>query len=113
MENTRYIACNLWHHLGLKLEYHVLVVEVMQGSSAEIAGIRPNDIVVEFDDKKVNSDSTLLDMVAKTPPGTKVKVCLNRGGQTMNVIVTIGPLQEDKQNVDIHSRPAQEARINL
>lgn len=58
-------------------------------SAAAKAGMRPNDIVVEFNGQPVRSSDELIAMVIHTRPGTTVpvKVVRNRQVQTLNVTI--------------------------
>jgi serine protease Do len=66
----------------------VAVVEVTKGSAAERAGVKPNDVVVQFDGENVRSTQQLTRLVRETVPGRTVKMALIRDGRRFEVEVT-------------------------
>jgi serine protease Do len=80
---------------GLKEVKGVLISKVLKNTPAERAGIKPEDIVLEWDGKEVSaSDFPLL--VAQTPVGKRVKVKVWRNKRThiFEVKVGIRPVEE-------------------
>jgi serine protease Do len=67
-----------------------LVNAVGRGSPAEAAGLRPNDVIVEFAGKPVESHRRLLAAVAMLRPGEKAKVAFVRQGRRAETVVTVG-----------------------
>jgi serine protease Do len=67
-----------------------LVNAVGRGSPAAAAGLRPNDVVVEFAGKAIDSYRRLLAAVALLRPGEKAKIVLSRHGQRIEATVTLG-----------------------
>ncbi|MGH9370628.1 MAG: PDZ domain-containing protein [Vicinamibacterales bacterium] len=65
----------------------VIVEEVTADSPAEKAGIRKNDVLVEFDGERVRSVRQLTRLVQETPSGRSVQAALLRDGQRSNVTV--------------------------
>ena len=65
------------------------ITTINPGSAAEKAGIRPNDIVIEFNGQPVRSSDELIAMVIQARPGAAVpmKVVRNRQQQTLSVTV--------------------------
>ncbi|NNM83156.1 MAG: DegQ family serine endoprotease [Burkholderiales bacterium] len=70
-----------------------LVATVEKGSPAEKAGIRPGDVIIQFNGKPVNSSTELPALVGATKPGSHVKVKIWRNGSAQEVEVLIGELQ--------------------
>ena len=52
--------------------------EVERGGPASKAGLRPGDVVVEYNGRKVENDKNLVEMVVVTKPGTSVPVKVMR-----------------------------------
>jgi S1-C subfamily serine protease len=86
-------------HLGLK---GALVLDVVPGSPAEKAGLRPTyrdeenrlhlgDVIVKLDDKPVQSASELLDLLEQHQPGGTVRVTVLRDGQEHHLRVPLSP----------------------
>jgi membrane-associated protease RseP (regulator of RpoE activity) len=66
----------------------VAVVEVTKDSAAERAGVRANDVIVQFDGENVRSTQQLTRLVRETVPGRVVKMALMRDGKRVDVDVT-------------------------
>ncbi|MCO5114606.1 MAG: Do family serine endopeptidase [Bdellovibrionaceae bacterium] len=66
-----------------------LVANVMPDSPAEKAGIKPYDVIVEFNGQKIESPNDIQRAVASTPVGraSKVKVLRNGKSNTLSVII--------------------------
>ena len=71
----------------------VLIVDVVQGGPAEKAGIKPYDVVTEFNGTPITSSKDLFKIVSATPVNEKVKGKLFRKNkiQNFNVIVAERP----------------------
>ena len=65
--------------LGLEDREGVIVSDVIDDSPAEKAGIKVEDIIVEFNGVKVRDASNLKNMVSSTKPGTRASVDIIRG----------------------------------
>jgi serine protease Do len=90
------VTRELAKQFGLEKPEGALVAQVMVDSPAEKAGIQPEDIIIEFDRKKVNKMSDLARIVANTPVGKRVKVKLIRQGEEKIVDVVVDELKEEK-----------------
>jgi serine protease Do len=66
----------------------VAVVEVTKDSAAERAGVKANDVIVQFDGESVRSTQHLTRLVRETVPGRTVKVAVLRDGKRVEVDVT-------------------------
>ena len=73
-----------------------------ENGPAAKAGVRPGDVIVEFNGRKVENDRGLVDMVVATRPGTSVPVKIVRDKQPKTLNVTVGEL-----NLDSGSRRAR------
>ena len=75
--------------LNLKDRKGALVRTVPAGGPAATAGLKPGDVIVEFNGKPVVKSDDLVQQVVRTVPGTTVPVKVMRAGkeQTMNVKV--------------------------
>ena len=67
-----------------------VVYSVANGSPADQAGIRRNDIITEFDGKTVTEYSKLPALVQECEPGEKVNVKVYRNSRTITLTVTVG-----------------------
>jgi len=65
-----------------------LVGEVFEDSPADKAGVENGDIILEFNGKKIEDSSHLMNVVGSTPPGSKVSlVVFRKGGKKRFTVV--------------------------
>ncbi len=81
---------------NLKEESGALVGDVTAGSPAEKAGIKPGDIIVEFDRKPIKEMNELPRLVAAVPVGKSVEVKVLREGKSFVFQVQIQELEDKK-----------------
>ncbi|MDI2035075.1 S1C family serine protease [Paenarthrobacter nitroguajacolicus] len=70
------------------------VASVTSGSAAAKAGIKVGDVITKFGDYAVSDPNQLTAAVREQPAGAKVKVTLQRGGQSQEVEVTLDAAQQ-------------------
>ncbi|HUK64483.1 MAG TPA: Do family serine endopeptidase [Dongiaceae bacterium] len=75
---------------GLKSTDGALISEVMPGRPAERAGLRRNDVIVEFDGQPVTDWQKFRLKVADMPVGRTVPLVVLRDGKRVNLSVTLG-----------------------
>jgi predicted metalloprotease with PDZ domain len=78
----------------------VLVSNVVAGSSAEKAGIKPQDIITAFDGKAVTSPAELFAVVQSHKVGDNVKVTVSRNNQSMELNVALGSFKDCMSNIE-------------
>jgi len=81
--------------LGLKTTDGALVGSVSPDGPAEKAGVKPGDVIVSFDGRKVDTSRSLPRMVAETPVGKNVKVEVIRKGGRETLTVVLGELEPE------------------
>ncbi|NNC94868.1 MAG: PDZ domain-containing protein [Chitinophagales bacterium] len=81
-------------------EEGVLVEEVVEGSAAEKAGILSGDVLLNLDNKPVNSDEEVFAIMKTTKPGDEMPVKLIRAGNTMTLNATLGKPQMKKHTME-------------
>lgn len=72
-----------------------IVADVHPNTPAEDAGLKPGDVIIEFDGKKVRDSRHLQFMVAETPPKKKVVLKIIRDGKQSSLTVTLGERPTD------------------
>jgi serine protease Do len=82
---------------GLKEPYGVLVADVLKDSPAEKAGLKPGDIILEVDGKRVDDNMKFRNTIALMKPGTKVTLTIFRDGTEKKINVEIGTYPEDER----------------
>jgi len=70
----------------------VTVTEVLPGSAADSAGMRPGDLLVRYDERLVLSPAELSTATSAGKTGTQVEVELQRNGETLRVFLPRGPI---------------------
>lgn len=76
------------------------VSEVFPDSSAAKAGIKPGDVLISVDGKRINSFAELRAKVGTTPPGKEITIGLIRQGKPMDVKVTLEKQSGDATRAD-------------
>lgn len=81
--------------LGLEVESGILVTSVIPDSPADKAGLRRNDVIVEFDGKPVRDDGRFRLMVANSAIGTKVPIVVVREKKRQEMTITLAERPRD------------------
>ena len=74
-----------------------LIAGVSDGSPAEKAGIKPGDIIIEFDGKKIKTMRNLPKIVANTTVGKNVDVKIWRNKKLLSKRLILGRLESSKE----------------
>ena len=82
--------------LGVKDQNGALVTDVMEGTPAAEAGMKPGDLVIEYNGKKVNDYRTLRLMVSQTKPNTKTTFKVLREGKPRTFSLTLAELPAER-----------------
>jgi serine protease Do len=96
----------LAEYYGIPDEKGVLVTEVFPGDPAETAGIRPRDVVIEVNGKKVSSSRELSRTIADIGVGDRAKILVLRNGKTKTFRVKIAKREDSK--IIARRRPQEE-----
>ncbi len=75
---------------GLRKKSGVRVLQVMDDSAAEEAGIEAGDIITRFDGRKIDDAAELVEAVGEKEVGDKVKVQVMRDGKKKTFACTLG-----------------------
>lgn len=62
----------------------VIVAEVKDGGAAENAGIKKRDVIRKINDSRIISKATLEELIAKSYPGDKLQVLIERDNEMIN-----------------------------
>jgi serine protease Do len=81
---------------GLSEPRGALVAEVHPDTPAEKAGIKREDIIIEYNDQPIKEMNELPRLVAATPPGTKATVKVLREGKEKTFPITVTELKEER-----------------
>lgn len=95
---VRYVLINekIQEENNLSVSYGAWVVKgdngepaVESGSAAQKAGLKENDIILEFNGEKITTDNSLAKIIIKYNPGDKVTLKILRGGAEKTVEVVL------------------------
>ncbi len=67
----------------------ILVTGIIEGGSAEEADMKVNDVIIKFDNKRVNTTSELQEQVGKHRPGDKASVTYIRNGKENTIPIVL------------------------
>ncbi|MEX2186818.1 MAG: trypsin-like peptidase domain-containing protein [Pirellulales bacterium] len=84
------------NRLGLNRPLGALVKEVISRSPAESAKILAGDVILRFNDTKVDDDTHLVNLVALTPVGSEVPVVVLREKKEVRLVVKVGEKQSEQ-----------------
>ncbi len=90
-ENVAILEARLRHQLPV--DYGIFVMKVLEGSSADKAGILPGDIIVAVNGEGVSELDPIKEAIAKYPVGTKLKLKYQRGDKMKQATVKIGEMK--------------------
>jgi serine protease Do len=90
------VTPDLAENFGLERPIGALIGQVVPGSPAEKAGLKPGDVIIAYNGKEVSQMSMLPAMVANTDVGEKANLVLIRDGKKQNVTVEIGKMEEEE-----------------
>ncbi len=88
--STSDMTARLAKSMHVKTTEGALVKDVMEDSPAEKAGLKEDDIIVEFNGAKISDSDDLLDAVRKSKPGTSAAVVVSRDDQRKTFQATLG-----------------------
>jgi serine protease Do len=96
-----------YEDFGLKSRAGALVSTVVANGAAEKAGIKPGDVITEYNGKAIQNTTELQRLVAATKPGTTVPIKVIRNLKEMTVRATVEELDLDAERGARESRNTQ------
>ena len=78
--------------LGMKKPYGALINDVEEGESADLAGLIPGDVIIEFDDKQIKFSTDLPHVVGQIKPNTEALAKVIRDGEEISLEFILGEL---------------------
>ncbi len=68
----------------------VVIQSIIEGSPAEMAGLRPYDVILNIDGEKIADTEQLSKVIQDKEIGSKVEMTVSRDGTMMTTVVSIG-----------------------
>src|SRR3989344_1192644 len=84
------ITPELAESFKLKHDHGALIAGILSGSPAERAGLKPGDILLEIDGRKVSDSSSMLNLISVLKPDKKAALKIARDEKEINITVLIG-----------------------
>ncbi|WP_079437079.1 Do family serine endopeptidase [Zoogloea sp. LCSB751] len=84
------ITPDLADSFGMPSNDGTLISGVMRGSPADRAGVKPGDVLLAVEGRKVNDPQAMLEAIAALSPGRKAGFELRRGKDKLDLKVEIG-----------------------
>jgi len=100
---VQYLNENLAKYFGLADKNGVLVANVLERGPAKKAGMKDSDVIKQFDNKPINNVRELLNAVAKTEIGHKVKIVAVREKKELTLEIEIAERPEDIEETPIQT----------
>lgn len=75
---------------GVGFSTGATIVELTEGGAAELGGLQPGDVVIEFQGKRVESASDLTALVRSEPAGADVTLKVLREGNPVTISLKLG-----------------------
>jgi len=84
------ITPELAGNFGLGRERGAIIAGVVRGGPADRAGMRPGDILLAVNGRKVGNTNDMMNLIAELPPGDKAPMTVMRKHRETTLTVTVG-----------------------
>lgn len=91
----------------------VAITQVIEDSPADKAGLKHNDVIIEFNGEKVEKANELRNRVAVLEPGKEVELVVLRQGEERKFTVELGKRPAQGQLVETKSETAEQLGISV
>ena len=92
------VDSDLAEALGMNKPYGALINDVEEAESADLAGLVPGDVIIEFDSKQIKFSSDLPHVVGQIKPDTEVSAIVIRDGKEIILDFILGELPVNNDN---------------
>ncbi len=86
-----------YEDFGLKSRAGALVSSVAPGGPADKAGVKPGDVILEYNGKKISNTTDLQKLVSATKPGSQAALRIVRNGREQTLTATVEELDLDAE----------------
>ena len=110
----RDVDADLEQSLKLSVDHGALVQDVTAGSPADRAGVRPYDVIMSLDDRKIANDDQLIREIASRAPGSAARLRLLRDGHDETLVVKLSerPARERSDKADSPVGPPERSKTD-
>jgi 2-alkenal reductase len=77
-------------YYGLSVSSGILITSIAAKSPAAQGGLQVGDVVLQIGEQKISDSNPYLNALLHHRPGDKVKIMINRSGQSLSLDVTLG-----------------------
>ena len=84
--------------LGMNKPYGALINDIEEGESADLAGLLPGDVIIEFDNKEIKFSSDLPHVVGQIKPNTVSQATIIRNGEEIELDFVLGELPVNNES---------------
>ncbi len=81
-------------YYGLSVSTGILVTSVAARSPAAQGSLQVGDVILQIGEQKISDSNPYLNALMHHRPGDKVKIAINRSGQSLSLEVTLGQRQD-------------------
>ena len=89
------VTSELAEALEMEVPKGALISQIIEGSPAEKAGLKEEDVILFFDGEEIFYSSDLPLTVGAIKPDSRVNTLVLRDGKKKNIIVKVGELPKD------------------
>ena len=100
-------------YYGVKDKKGAMVMEVVKGDPADLAGIQANDIILEVNDHLVETSRDLTNHIAGVPVGEKVKIVILRNNKKQTFTVEIAKRPEESKLASKNPEKGREDELGI
>ncbi len=97
----------------IKVNKGVIITEVGNDTPAYKAGLKPGDIIIELNNKPIDSARELQFMIMETPPGTVDTLKIIRNNQPLEIKVTIGQMPESPNPESFQTNEGNQPQVDV
>ena len=110
----RDVDADLEQSLKLPVDHGALVQDVTAGSPADRAGVRPYDVIMSLDDRRIANDDQLIREIAARAPGSAARLRLLRDGHDETLVVKLSerPARERSDKADSPVGPPERSKVD-
>jgi serine protease Do len=95
--STSEVDSDLADALGMEKPYGALINDVAEGESADMAGLLPGDVIVEFNSKEIKFSSDLPHVVGQIKPNTNARATIIRNGEEIELDFILSELPVNQE----------------